>query len=136
MTWIQVSGFGFPNPRSGHTSNQIHVVQVKNFGTVRDGPAVVSLLVTPVNPTCPVPTWKALTRTSLSLNPGKQGAVAFRVTYGHCTDPSLRVVDYEVTGRVTTALEDSNTANDSKSATQIAWTPGRWGLWGLWLWLW
>jgi hypothetical protein len=105
----------------------IYSVTVKNVGTVRDGPASLTLQFTRVNPTCPAPIVFPLSY-SLTLNPGGHATRLFLVIFRSCGDPSP-AVDYIATARVT-APGDSNPANDTQTGTVDARRrPGHWGWW-------
>ena len=106
-------GSSFSLGRSGlHLS--IYNAVVKNFGTVRDGPASLTLNVNPVNPSCHAPVVFPAS-SSVTLNPGSQTARLFAVLFFSCDDPSPSP-DYIVTAKVS-APGDSNPANDTATAT-------------------
>jgi hypothetical protein len=117
---VDTHGSGFENPPPHGMRAEIYTVVVKNFGTVTDGPARVSLVVTPENPaTCPKPVMVLpLGRTLVTLKPGEQANVSFLVLYRSCSDPSP-AVDYQVTGTVL-APGDTCHGNDSKTVPQDA----------------
>ena len=117
---VDTHGSGFENPPPHGMRAEIYTVVVENFGTVTDGPARVSLVVTPKNPAaCPTPVMVLpLGRTLVTLKPGEQANVSFLVLYRSCSDPSP-AVDYQVTGTVL-APGDTCHGNDSKTVPQDA----------------
>jgi hypothetical protein len=128
---VNTYGSDFVNPPPHGMRAEIYTVVVKNVGTVTDGPARVSLVVTPENPSCPMPLvlplgwrWRSLT-----LRPGEQANVSFLVLYRSCGDPSPPV-DYRLTGTVS-APDDGDSTNDSVWATQDA-KPRRHCPWWWW----
>ena len=128
---VNTYGSDFVNPPPHGMRAEIYTVVVKNVGTVTDGPARVSLVVTPENPSCPMPLvlplgwrWRSLT-----LRPGEQANVSFLVLYRSCGDPSPPV-DYRLTGTVS-APDDGDSTNDSAWATQDA-KPRRHCPWWWW----
>jgi len=131
---VDTHGSSFENPSPWGMTIRIHTVVVKNFGTVTDGPARVSLVVKPDNPSsCPKPLVLPLRWRGLKLKPGKQANVSFLVVYRSCGDPSPPI-DYWVTGTVL-APGDTKHDNDSKTVPLDA-KPRPKPPWWWWCWCW
>ena len=105
----------FANPLWPRFHAAIYTAIVKNFGMVRDGPALLSLQVSNVNGSCPAALVLPSSPQSITLNPGQQTQRQWLVFLLACGDPSPNV-DYVVTARVS-APGDSEPGNDALSAT-------------------
>ena len=127
---VDTHGEGFENPPPHGMRAEIYTVVVKNWGSVTDGPARVSLVVKPENPSCPTPVMVLpLGRTLVTLKTGKQANVSFLVLYRSCSDPSP-AVDYQVTGTVT-VFAPGGTCSDSKT---VPLDVKPWKPWWRWPW--
>ena len=93
-----------------------YTATVKNFGTVRDGPAQLRLQFQRVNPTCPSPFVFPFGAYNVTLNPGAQTTRLWVVTFFHCGSVSNGTTDFTATARVT-APGDTNPANNAMTGT-------------------
>ena len=96
-------------------STAVYTATVKNSGTVRDGPAMLSLQVSKMNGSCRGAFVLPFSPQSVTLKPGQQTQRQWLVLFFQCGDPSPNV-DYVVTARVS-APGDSKPGNDALSAT-------------------
>jgi hypothetical protein len=107
------SKLSFANPLLFKTA--VYTAIVKNFGTVRDGPALLSLQVSNMNGSCRGAFVLPFSPQSITLKPGQQTQRQWLVLFFPCGDPSPNV-DYVVTAGVS-ASGDSKPGNDALSAT-------------------
>ena len=110
---LQPSNLSFTNPLLFKTAT--YTATVKNLGTVRDGPALLSLHVTNMNESCRAAFVLPFSPYRVTLKPGQQAQRTWLVFFFPCGDPSPNV-DYVVTARVS-APGDSKPGNDALSAT-------------------
>ena len=114
VTSLLPSQTSFRNPRLFELT--LYTATVKNFKTLRDGPAALSLVFMGLNPTCPAPVVVPFSPYSLSLRPGAQTSRTWIVLFFHCGNASNGTTDF-VAGASVTVPGDSNPANNTKLAT-------------------
>jgi hypothetical protein len=114
VTSLVPSQTSFRNPRFFEL--RLYTANVRNFGTVRNGPASLSLQFQRLNPTCPAPLAVPFFPYSLTLNPGAQTSRMWVVFFFHCGQASNGTTDFIATARVS-APGDSNPANNTKTGT-------------------
>ena len=113
MVTLAPSELSFLNPMRFKAA--IFGVEVQNFGTVRDGPALLSVQVERLNPNCGGALAIPFFPHRLTLDPGDHAVRRWVVLFASCSNPTpLR--DYRVTARVS-APGDTNPGNDSLTAT-------------------
>jgi hypothetical protein len=113
VTNLSPSNLRFRNPRFFEA--RLYTASVRNFGTVRDGPAVLSLQFQRLNPTCPSPLVIPFPY-NVTLNPGAQASRMWAVFFFHCGFASNGTLDFIARATVSTP-GDSNPANNTRTGT-------------------
>jgi hypothetical protein len=128
VTKLAPPKLSFADPLLFHVA--VYTAKVKNFGTVRDGPALLSLEVDNVNSSCPPAFVLPGSPYPVRLKPGRSVTLPFFVVFFRCKNPSP-ALDYLVTAQVT-APGDINPDNDTRTATVDVRKRFPW----FWFWFW